>query len=455
MSTAFSRIRNLWTDTLGLTGLILRKSKRSNARNDPSLTAADGEPDDTIDAEPNASVRLVGDASNPDRAFAVRVGGVWYYAQLSAAADTALIDAHLNGGASKHDATEIDFELADGSKKQVATGSDTVEAAISDIDAAFGANVSTLTTTTKTLVGGLNEVDANADAALAQANQASEHMVPMAVLGTWAVDGDGARTNGGGLVGVTPTLMSLAGSQTKRADGGTIVDLNEADAGYTALYQLYPDAPANNDALYFGYSTKFPELAFNIGTAMASTGAWAMWEYWNGATWAALSVRDRTGADTTGARPFEQDGTIQFVPPTNWAQSDVDGVTAFWVRCRVNTVANIGVVDGTLDTVYPERVIPDGGSGYVSRQTGTITTLRLVDNASTLHTTADVKFILMNYTTGAHSGELIFEMDKRSQRWTGLSLAVTAGDVLGVLVTQEDGTNEPSGVMLELGQTVS
>ena len=69
------------------------------------------------------------------------------------------IGDHEDGTASKHDATEIDFELDDGSKKQVQAASDTVESAITDLDAAFGANVSTLTTTDKTLVGAINEVD--------------------------------------------------------------------------------------------------------------------------------------------------------------------------------------------------------------------------------------------------------------------------------------------------------
>lgn len=162
MSTAFSRLRNLWTDALGLTGLILRKSKKSNARNDPSLTAADGEPDDTIDAEPNASVRLVGDATDPDRAMAVRVGGVWYYAQLAAEADTAVLDAHLNGGTGKHDATEVDYERADGSKKNISASSDAVEAALSDLDDATGLLSSLVTTVKTSAVAAINEVAAKA-----------------------------------------------------------------------------------------------------------------------------------------------------------------------------------------------------------------------------------------------------------------------------------------------------
>ena len=117
------------------------------------------------------------------------------------------------------------------------------------------------------------------------------------------------------------------------------------------------------------------------------------------------------------------------------------------------TIGGVGVVSvGNSKRDY-EIVTPNGG--FVCRTTGTITTIRLCDNAGTLHTTADVQFILMNYTTGESTAELTFSQDLRCQRYTGLSLGVTAGDVLGVLVTQEDTANEPAGVVLELGITVS
>ena len=56
----------------------------------------------------------------------------------------------------------------------------------------------------------------------------------------------------------------------------------------------------------------------------------------------------------------------------------------------------------------------------------------------------------MNFTTGAHSGELTFAQEKRQDRWTGLTLAVTRGDILGVLCTQEDGTNEVINAVVQL-----
>ena len=94
------------------------------------------------------------------------------------------------------------------------------------------------------------------------------------------------------------------------------------------------------------------------------------------------------------------------------------------------------------------------GDGFLCPHAGTITGIRAVDTASTLHTGTDVKFILMDFTTGAHSGELTWAQDQRQDAWASLTLAVNSGDELGVLVTQEDsGNNDPTDVMLELGVT--
>jgi hypothetical protein len=47
-------------------------------------------------------------------------------------------DAHVNGGANKHDASEIDYERLDASKKNIDAASDTAESALSDLDDAIG-----------------------------------------------------------------------------------------------------------------------------------------------------------------------------------------------------------------------------------------------------------------------------------------------------------------------------
>jgi hypothetical protein len=38
--------------------------------------------------------------------------------------------------------------------------------------------------------------------------------------------------------------------------------------------------------------------------------------------------------------------------------------------------------------------------------------------------------------------------------WTGLTLSVVAGNVLALLVTQEDGTNEMTNIAMELSVTL-
>ena len=294
----------------------------------------------------------------------------------------------------------------------------------------------------------------------AQVALASDQLWPMAVYGAWAIDGDGAETNGAGLVGATPTLTEQAAALAKIEDGGVFANLSDSagEAGYTGAYQLFPDAPvAETDFAYFGGAIPFPELAFNVSATNATFDAAGVlaWTYWDGAAWSPLTLaHDGSSASTAdGTLAFGRDGAIAFIPPSDWASSSVDGQAAFWIRCGIaaGKAANLTQVP-LLDAKEHELVTPNGG--FVARQTGTIESIRLVDGATTLHTTADVKFILVNFTTGAHSGELTFTQDLRCQVFTGLSLTVAAGDVLGVVVTQEDTGAEPSGVLLELGVAI-
>jgi len=59
--------------------------------------------------------------------------------------DAQALEAHLNGGANKHDATEVDYERVDGSKKNIDAASDDVESALTDLDDAIGALAATPT----------------------------------------------------------------------------------------------------------------------------------------------------------------------------------------------------------------------------------------------------------------------------------------------------------------------
>lgn len=85
------------------------------------------------------------------------------------AGSAATLAGHLNGGASKHDATEIDYERADGSKKNIQATSDDVETALTDLDDAIGSLAASPTNYTPSDAGIVADHLAGIDTALATA----------------------------------------------------------------------------------------------------------------------------------------------------------------------------------------------------------------------------------------------------------------------------------------------
>ena len=279
----------------------------------------------------------------------------------------------------------------------------------------------------------------------------------MAVFGAWAIDGDGAATNGGGLVG--DALVSTFGLSYNvvwdedQAEYQRVFE-SSSGAGYSNDLQMFPDTPAIDDAVYFAMDVPFCEFAIPFTTPATYSGNSLAWEYWNGTSWTALTlVHDNTNAaSNSGAQSFQRDGAIHFIPPADWATTTVNDTAAYWIRCRV-TAASITTVPISNSAAH-KRVSPR--DGWLAPEDLTITAIRAVDaTTGTLHAANPIKFILMNFTSGAHTGELTWATGQRADQWTGLSLACAAGDELGVLVTQEDGTDEPVNVMLELTATVT
>ena len=280
-------------------------------------------------------------------------------------------------------------------------------------------------------------------------------------MGTLGIDNDGARTNGGGVHGGSGvTLTEQTAALAKIQDGASYANLSASagEAGYTGAYQLFPDSPAADDRVYFGGAVPFCELAIDMSATVQTydeAGVLA-WEYWDGSSWSALTiVHDGTGSTAqTGQYFAEQDGAMSFVPPSDWAACEVDGQEAYWIRAEIQAdkADNITQV-GLTNSKEHELVTPT--DAFLCPNDGVVTALRLSDFASTLHTTADVKFVLVNFTTGACTAALTFAQDIAVDYWSGLSLAVSAGDALGVLVTQEDGTNEVTNAVFEATVTVA
>ena len=297
---------------------------------------------------------------------------------------------------------------------------------------------------------------------------------PMAAFGAWERNNDGARTNGGGIVGdvtLTNQAVTFAKAFDASEDSGTWGNIAVAGArdGYAVNYQLFPDSPAQTDYVAFGAAKPFSEVAFLLsgaGTEAVYDAAGVIgWEYSNSpSTWVTLTVAyNGTGTtnppDDNGEYFAEQDGAMSFIPPADWNLAIIDGQLAYWIRAIVQTGKGGNMTTVPVMTSVEHDIITPA-DGFICPHAGTITDIRVIDGvASDLHD-ADVKFILMNFTTGAHSGELTWTLEQRQDAWSSPStmtaLAVNADDVLGVLVTQEDsGNKDPTNVMLELSVTPS
>ena len=299
------------------------------------------------------------------------------------------------------------------------------------------------------------------DNAVTIAKVAGSRLLSIATLGLWAVDGDGAETNGGGLIcggeAGDVTLTEAAAALAKVCDYGggastyANLALSSALAGWAANYQLTADGASEeiHDYCAFGHATlPFCEIALDIATALTPGGDCFTWEYSQGSgVWAALTVIDRT--DTTagdGKQSFQQDGAIHFVPPSDWALDTIDTQEAYWIRCRV-TATNITVAP-TTNSKQHEIVTPTDGPRIPFACT--LGRMQAQDGATTIHTTADVKFFIMNFTKGVNSVELTWPMDRRNEVWADIDVVCDTDDVIGVVVTQEDTALEVTNALLEI-----
>lgn len=284
--------------------------------------------------------------------------------------------------------------------------------------------------------------------------QAESPELTMALLGGWAVDGDGAQTNGGGLVGATPLLTTATATYAKVEDATVFQDLATSGdaAAYTANFQCWPDTPvAEVDHVFFGADVPFAEVAFDAATPAVydSTDVTTPW-YWNGTAWSALTlVLDNTEATASdGTEILERDGAMLFIPPSDWVASTVDDQLAYWIRFGIAAAKAANMT--TVPILADEHKIVTALDPWTAPAAAQIVGIRASSGAATLGTAADTKFIVVNTTTGARTAELTWTQATRTGLFTGLSLVVAAGDVLAVYVTQEDGTDEHIGVIFEL-----
>lgn len=114
-----------------------------------------------------------------------------------------------------------------------------------------------------------------------------------------------------------------------------------------------------SDYLYFGMDEVWNGLWFNIRDKNTTVGITQTWEYWNGAGWVALTVRDNcTDDETTSPTVFYNSGVIEWDTPA-WKKDTIYNALLaapeppydheediysskwderYWVRCNIDDV---------------------------------------------------------------------------------------------------------------------
>jgi hypothetical protein len=130
---------------------------------------------------------------------------------------------------------------------------------------------------------------------------------------------------------------------------------------------LFPAVPANDDCLYIGGldtalaatddKNIFDNVVFCHDVAAVYTDAVSVWEYYNSATsaWASLNWFDETCSvypvtTTPNSEAFSAVTGVHSVHwelPATWGPTVVNGIRAYWVRCRLSITPVTGSVAPT------------------------------------------------------------------------------------------------------------
>jgi hypothetical protein len=120
---------------------------------------------------------------------------------------------------------------------------------------------------------------------------------------------------------------------------GEVDDTTDVNDSGANDFPLFDNPIAQNDEFHFGFYLPFDKFDLNVGTAGDYTGT-GVWRYWDGDSWENLSdVSDGTNGYKNAGR-----NTVSWTVPTDWAETAVGGITAYWVKFIVITALRATVV---------------------------------------------------------------------------------------------------------------
>jgi len=146
-------------------------------------------------------------------------------------------------------------------------------------------------------------------------------------------------------------------------DGGVFTDqTTAANQANTLLMNLLPSPATIGDNYLWGHVEKFGKLKLDINTA--GTGGFTItWEYWNGATWAALAnVTDGTSSFSIAGL-----GYIEFDIPGDWATTTINTTQGpyYYIRSRFSAGTVTISPTGTRSSLDVTKYLPFFQDGII------------------------------------------------------------------------------------------
>lgn len=144
----------------------------------------------------------------------------------------------------------------------------------------------------------------------------------------------------------------------------TTFSTNQVAATGITLWAVSGSTPAAGDILYLGFATR---PGFNVVIPLATAGVFSadvVVEAYITAAWTALTLGTDfwfypalTSADQDNMFKTTGENVLSFAPGAAWATTAINGVTAYWVRVRLNSVASWTTtpVSHASQTPYTQR----------------------------------------------------------------------------------------------------
>lgn len=151
------------------------------------------------------------------------------------------------------------------------------------------------------------------------------------------------------LVSRTVGFLALRDLQVRTPD--TMLHEAIPDSGpsvWTPLVAPFALTLAAGDYWYVGDADPFSILRLVIGATPNAVEATLALDYWNGADWTALDPEDFT---YTAAATLRQSGDVEYERLLDWSLSEVNGISAYWLRIQATAALTPAVTITSVEVV--------------------------------------------------------------------------------------------------------